>query len=85
MTTRNTSTVPTTSIVDGASRVRTVRPTAGHNRPATGLRVTSRVKAGFSLNYTKILMNHNHAAKGLRVKSRVRAGGVKLTDLLVSG
>ena len=85
MTTTKTSTVPTTSIVDSASRVRTERLGAGHNRAATGLRVKTRVKSGLSLNFAKIEMNHNHAAKGLRVKSRVRAGGVKLTDILVSG
>jgi hypothetical protein len=85
MTITNTSTIPTTGDVRNASRVRTERLGGNHNRPTTGLRVKSRVRADLSLNYTKIQMNHNQAAKGLRVKSRVRAGGIKLTDILVSG
>ena len=70
-----------------ASELEAKRLESNNNPPAAGVRVTSRVKAGFHFVATqsKPSPNHNQAVKGLRVKSRVKAGGVKLTDLLVSG
>ena len=50
----------------------TTRSTAA---TTSGIRIKSRVKAGF-MGVTKPSpsLNHNQAAKGLRVKSRVKAG-----------
>jgi hypothetical protein len=82
-----TRTPATMSGVRSTSRLRAGRLGGIHNQPTTGLRVKSRVKAGFHFVATqsKSSPNHNQAVKGIRVKSRVRAGGIKLTDILVSG
>ena len=70
------------------SHVKAGKITTNHNQATKGLRVKSRVKAGF--NFVAVVSkssstgNHNQAVKGLRVKSRVKAG-IRLSDILVSG